>query len=58
MRDPYVKPTTQELFDFVRFYTEWYLDPSGISRTRTAVRAENAATAVQHRDEGQSPQRP
>ena len=40
--DPYVDPTTQQLFDFVRFYSDWYKTGPGASDRRAAVLAANA----------------
>jgi glycerophosphoryl diester phosphodiesterase len=40
--DPYVIPTTQELFDFVKFYVDWYKTGPGASAPNAAVLAKNA----------------
>jgi glycerophosphoryl diester phosphodiesterase len=43
LRDPYVMPSTQQLFDFVQFYADWYTSGPGASDPHAAVRAANAA---------------
>jgi glycerophosphoryl diester phosphodiesterase len=40
---PYVMPTTQQLFDFVRFYHEYYCCGAGKDHPAARVRAENAS---------------
>jgi glycerophosphoryl diester phosphodiesterase len=42
LRDPYVMPTTQDLYDFVRFYADWYSTGPGKGDPQAAVRAANA----------------
>jgi glycerophosphoryl diester phosphodiesterase len=42
LRDPYVMPSTQELFDFVRFYADWYTSGPGHDEPGAAVKAANA----------------
>ncbi|MEA2295818.1 MAG: glycerophosphoryl diester phosphodiesterase [Solirubrobacteraceae bacterium] len=44
LRDPYVMPTTKQLFDFVRFYRDWYANGPGASDAHAAPRAANAGT--------------
>jgi glycerophosphoryl diester phosphodiesterase len=39
---PYVLPTTQQLFDFVRFYQEYYCCGAGKDHPAARVRSENA----------------
>lgn len=41
--DPYVDPTTQQLFDFVSFYVDWYRTGQGSSDPRASVLWHNAA---------------
>jgi glycerophosphoryl diester phosphodiesterase len=41
--DPYVDPTTQQLFDFVRFYVHWYKDGPGKDTPGAEQRWKNAA---------------
>jgi glycerophosphoryl diester phosphodiesterase len=43
LRDPYVMPSTQELFDFVGFYERWYATGPGQDDPHAAARAANAA---------------
>ncbi len=40
--DPYVKPTTQQLFDFVRFYVDWYKTGPGKNDPNATARWQNA----------------
>jgi glycerophosphoryl diester phosphodiesterase len=40
--DPYVKPTTQQLFDFVEFYVDWYKTGPGKSDPNATARWQNA----------------
>jgi glycerophosphoryl diester phosphodiesterase len=40
--DPYVKPTTQQLFDFVKFYVDWYKTGPGKSDPNATARWQNA----------------
>jgi glycerophosphoryl diester phosphodiesterase len=42
LADPYVMPTTQELFDFVSFYVDWYRSGPGSSDPGATVRWHNA----------------
>jgi glycerophosphoryl diester phosphodiesterase len=42
LRDPYVMPSTQQLFDFVRFYARWYASGPGSHAPHAAARAANA----------------
>jgi glycerophosphoryl diester phosphodiesterase len=42
LRDPYVMPSTQELFDFADFYADWYTTGPGRDDPRAAVLADNA----------------
>ncbi len=42
LRDPYVMPTDQELFAFVRFYADWYTTGPGASDPKAKVKAANA----------------
>ena len=41
--NPYVMPTTQQLFDFVEFYEAWYTSGPGASAPDAALRRANAA---------------
>jgi len=41
--DPYVAPTTQQLFDFVNFYVDWYRSGPGSSDPKASVLWHNAA---------------
>jgi glycerophosphoryl diester phosphodiesterase len=41
--DPYVVPTTKELFDFVNFYVDWYKTGPGASAPNATVLWQNAA---------------
>lgn len=56
--DPYVMPTTQQLFDFVRFYQSWYqsgpgsADPNAEQRWKTAAKARfNIETKINPRSD-------
>ncbi|MDQ3960752.1 MAG: esterase-like activity of phytase family protein, partial [Pseudomonadota bacterium] len=40
---PYVMPTVQQLFDFVKFYQEYYKNGAGNRHPHAALRAQNAA---------------
>lgn len=41
--DPYVKPTTQQLFDFVKFYVDWYRIGPGKNEPKATALWQNAA---------------
>jgi glycerophosphoryl diester phosphodiesterase len=41
--DPYVKPTTQQLFDFVAFYVDWYRSGPGKGAPNAMALWQNAA---------------
>jgi glycerophosphoryl diester phosphodiesterase len=43
--DPYVIPTTQQLFDFVKFYVDWYKSGPGASAPNATVLWQNAQKA-------------
>jgi glycerophosphoryl diester phosphodiesterase len=43
MIDPYVVPTDKQLFDFVKFYVDWYTTGPGHTDPRAAVLAANAS---------------
>jgi glycerophosphoryl diester phosphodiesterase len=43
LADAYTEPTTQELFDFVAFYADWYRTGPGKDQPGAAARAANAA---------------
>ncbi|HEY6744223.1 MAG TPA: glycerophosphodiester phosphodiesterase family protein, partial [Mycobacteriales bacterium] len=44
LRDPYVKPRLQDLFDFAAFYARWFSTGPGRTDPGAAVKARNART--------------